>query len=62
MVTLLLHFSTRHIGPTGETSLTGTRKVGVSMGYLQRVKLLPLATVEKGEMHSLFFFYSTNFY
>lgn len=62
MVTLLLHFSTRHIGPTGETSLTGTRKVGVSMGYLQKVKLLPLATVEKGEMHSLFFFHSTNFY
>ena len=52
-VTLLLYFSTRHTGPTRETSLTGTKKIGVSMGYLQRGKLLPLATAEKGETQPL---------
>ena len=55
-VTLLLHFSTRHTGPTRGISLTRTRKIGVSMGYLQRVKLsFPCNSREGGNTSSVCF-------
>lgn len=42
MVTLLLHFGTRHSGPTAETSFMGTRKQGFPWVDFKEESLFPL--------------------